>query len=488
MPSSKTFLAAALGALAVCGAGAPSASADSISYVKGGNVWLSTADGSRQFQVTTSGAYTSASQSDDGTIAAISGQRIHRLDRFGTILSNFSTPVSDGTDDSNVPYVSHFVGPFDADISDDGQKVAYSFYWQYWTTFGSTTGYHMLRQGVGISRSNRLTAWSEPGLGYLTGWFDSSWYDNDTLAIGREASVGQTDISLHNLGAAANGQTPWFAGNSTLTNLREPAVNKQHDRIAFVGGSDAAPQLWVQRMNGEAPALPSACHGWENPSGGVFTSLTWSPSGTSLAWEEGDGIWMAPGNDSCGAPGATRLLVPGGTYPDWGPADVPTSRPGGGGGDGGGGGTGGGDGGTGGGGTGGTPQPGATPKPGTGATPITSTRATGATGGATGGSSGSNAAGSKGLTFAFACGRACTITGKVALSSKLAKKLKLKPGLVVAGGRVKLTKKGRVKLVVTPTAAGRKALAKLKGQKLTMKVTIKEGRKTRRVTRSVKLS
>ena len=43
-------LAAALIALAC---GAPAASADSIAYVKDGNVWLSTADGARQYQVTT---------------------------------------------------------------------------------------------------------------------------------------------------------------------------------------------------------------------------------------------------------------------------------------------------------------------------------------------------------------------------------------------------------------------------------------------------
>ena len=498
MPSSKTLLAAALGALALTGAGAPAASADSISYVKNGNVWLTTPDGSRHFQVTTTGGYASASQSDDGTIAAIKGQNIHRLDRFGTVLSNFSTPVSDGTNDSAAPYTSHFIGPFDADISDDGTKVSYSFYWQYWMVSGYS-GYHMLRQGVGISRPDRVTAWSEPGYGYLTGWLDASWYDNDTLVLGRESSVGQTDISLHNAGAAFNAQTPWFVGNSTLTDLREPAVNRQHTRVAFVGGSDSAPQLWVHRMNGEAPSLPTACHGWSSPAGDRFGNLTWSPNGDGLAWEEGDGIWLATGNTAtCGAERPSSLLVAGATYPDWGPADVPTSRPapdpGTGGGDGGAGGGGGGTGGTGSGtgGTGGTTTTtgtgGTTTTTGTGATSITSTpRADGVTGGVTGGSSGSNAAGAKGLTFPFACGGACTITGKVALSSKVAKKLNLKPGLVVAGGRVKLTKKGRANLVVTPTAAGRKALAKLKGRKLAMKVTIKEGRKTRRVTRSVTL-
>jgi hypothetical protein len=50
MKRSLLAIAAAVVALA---AGAPSAFADSIAYVKDGNVWLSTPDGSRQFQVTT---------------------------------------------------------------------------------------------------------------------------------------------------------------------------------------------------------------------------------------------------------------------------------------------------------------------------------------------------------------------------------------------------------------------------------------------------
>ena len=54
---------AALIALAVA---APAASADSIAYVKNGDIWLSTSDGSRQYRVTTTGGYSDVSQAEKG--------------------------------------------------------------------------------------------------------------------------------------------------------------------------------------------------------------------------------------------------------------------------------------------------------------------------------------------------------------------------------------------------------------------------------------
>src|SRR3712207_9484097 len=86
--SPRTALTAAVACLALgAGAGADLAAADSISYLKDGDVWLTTPDGSRQFQVTTTGGYSYASQADDGTFIALAGERLHRLDRFGKILA-----------------------------------------------------------------------------------------------------------------------------------------------------------------------------------------------------------------------------------------------------------------------------------------------------------------------------------------------------------------------------------------------------------------
>jgi hypothetical protein len=90
-----TRLAAVGAALAAVASAAPAAHADSIAYIKDGNVWLSTPDGARRHQVTAGGAYADVSQADDGTMIALTGVRLHKLDRFGRVLADFDTPVSD---------------------------------------------------------------------------------------------------------------------------------------------------------------------------------------------------------------------------------------------------------------------------------------------------------------------------------------------------------------------------------------------------------
>ena len=78
-PLSRILLLAAA-ALAVCAA---PASADSIVYLKDGNVWLSAPDGSQARQLTTGGRWASPSQADDGTIVAADGDTIVRMSTRG---------------------------------------------------------------------------------------------------------------------------------------------------------------------------------------------------------------------------------------------------------------------------------------------------------------------------------------------------------------------------------------------------------------------
>jgi hypothetical protein len=66
----RTRTIAALTAALFLIAAAPAA-ADSIAYIKDGNVWLSTPDGGRQYQVTSAGGYSYVSQADDGTMIAL---------------------------------------------------------------------------------------------------------------------------------------------------------------------------------------------------------------------------------------------------------------------------------------------------------------------------------------------------------------------------------------------------------------------------------
>src|SRR5918999_169551 len=89
----RTRTIAALAAVACLAFAAP-AMADSIAYIKDGNVWLSTSDASRQYEVTSGGGYSDVTQADDGTMIALTGVRLHRLDRQGNVLADLATPVS----------------------------------------------------------------------------------------------------------------------------------------------------------------------------------------------------------------------------------------------------------------------------------------------------------------------------------------------------------------------------------------------------------
>src|SRR6478735_2702811 len=100
-PSLRCVLAGAAALLALAVA-APAASADSIAYVKNGDIYLSTSDGARQYRV-----------------------RLHRLNRSGRVLADFATPVSD----TRPAPAKTFYGPYDPAISPDGRKVAYTYYY-----------------------------------------------------------------------------------------------------------------------------------------------------------------------------------------------------------------------------------------------------------------------------------------------------------------------------------------------------------------------
>src|SRR3954453_12807944 len=116
----RIALAATAATLALAG----SASADSISFLRGGDIWVASPDGARQVQVTHAGGYAYQSQADDGTFVALAGRRLRHIDRTGRVLADFTTPVSaEKTDDDT----SYFMGPFDPEISPDGTKVVYSY-------------------------------------------------------------------------------------------------------------------------------------------------------------------------------------------------------------------------------------------------------------------------------------------------------------------------------------------------------------------------
>jgi hypothetical protein len=104
-------------AAAICLIAAATASASSIVYVKQGNIWLSSPDGSIQRQVTIDGGYSSPSQADDGNIVALHNGLFVHLDRHGDLLN----PPVDGLSGVSGGTVSF--GPQDARVSPDDWRL-----------------------------------------------------------------------------------------------------------------------------------------------------------------------------------------------------------------------------------------------------------------------------------------------------------------------------------------------------------------------------
>jgi len=323
-------------AAAVCLVAAAPAAADSISYIKEGNIWLTTPDGSRQFQVTQGGGYSFASQADDGTLIGLFGRRLHRIAPDGTILADFATPVSGEPNGNSVV----FEGPFDPAISPDGTKVAYTYNSHSYYTDPGCTGtnctYRRIEVGIGYSHADRLTPWEEPGLGRQSGWTHPSWIGNSQLLMSERSVIfGNTDSIIDTVGDGNQAFEYWFNDDNAWY-LHDGEISRDNKKVAFVGQAPngmTADIIAVYRMNGAAPELPDACYHYNKPDGS-FDSPSFSPDGGQIAFAHkhghNPGILVGPVPDfsgGCALPSAeARMIIPGGAEPDWGPADVPADR------------------------------------------------------------------------------------------------------------------------------------------------------------------
>lgn len=277
-------LAASLVLLAVA---APAASADSIVYSKNGNVWAANPDGSGQRQVTTSGGYSNPSQASNGTIAAVKGGLLHRLDRSGRLLNLAGDPEGSG--------------PLLSSIAPGGALIAYHF---------NHTGSITPGLRTALSHADRQTSNDE--IFNIGGWINPSWIGDGMLLMFDGSPSFTGDTLIYTVGGS--GTTPWYEDPGL--SLSGGEVDASRTRFAATDGA----VLQLYRLNAPPPAIAvePRCF-FKNPNGSFFRP-TWSPDGSRLAWQEDDGIWVVDVNlDNCGAM-QPSLSVPGGKAPDWGPA------------------------------------------------------------------------------------------------------------------------------------------------------------------------
>lgn len=324
-PITRLAVAGLAAAAFAGGAVAGSASADSIAYIKGGDVWLTTTDAARQFQVTGTGNYVGVAQADDGTLLATTGGgMLSRLDRYGTTLSTISTPVSQPTNGGSTV----FVGPLDADVSPDGRTAAYGFMKMGAYRYPDGTMDADLYDGHGFTKADTATGFTDTGYKYATDWESPEFIDNSTVLVSNGPGWPSSPFAIETVGSGD--PRSWFADPDNMHPM-EATISRNKRYVAAVHGPDRL-SLTVYRIGDGAlkDATINRCMVYSDPDGVRYESPTLSGDGRVLAWGSGKSMYIAPlgdGSAGCPDPVNAKEVLPGASAPDWGPADVPAARP-----------------------------------------------------------------------------------------------------------------------------------------------------------------
>ena len=326
MPPSPLRSLLLAGAALACAA--PAAAADSIVYIDHGDVWSARPDGTGKVQLTDGGRWHSPTQADDGTIAAVDGNGpIVVMTRDGRVLRTIQTPPAKSGDGGTFA-----PRPVELSFSPDGSKIAYS-YVAYSCPVASTCGT--------VQRSTFYTrADATPDATPIAQWgnqysvSDPEWVTNDrALNFGGAGS----HVNVDDLDSGADySQKNWFNGPE---DLGDGELSRDGTRLVTTWsyGSNLRVAFWA--VSGDVrsgmPAPPKfACV--TTTADVKFSDPSWSPDSSTIAVADSDGIETLTfsrvdaspelGGQGCAIAGPSKVIVPGGSEPDWGPADPPAAR------------------------------------------------------------------------------------------------------------------------------------------------------------------
>lgn len=292
------------------------AHASSIAFIRDANVWLAQPDGSGQHQVTRDGSaaspYHGVSQGDDGVLIAARGTRLLRLRQNGEPLASFQTQAHDASLQRAEPKP-----PFDPAVTPDGSKVAY---------FVLTSCFDFANPAFtrpcSRAQYSASSSFTDPAA------FSSRDSTNDRdhpswVSNARVLLFGPPSVNHQDPGSGTDPQL-WFT-DPDLVNLVEGELTRAGDKLAVVRGM-ASEAIRLYSASGPPPATPVTPRCDLISPAGRFRDASWSPDGAALAWAEDNGIWVVEGVTlhpaGCTFSTAPRLLIPGASEPDWGPADI----------------------------------------------------------------------------------------------------------------------------------------------------------------------
>ena len=280
MTRSQTLLAALFAVVAVAvaagtattpsGMAADAAGRGSILYLKGGNLWVASPDGQVKRGIRHTGRFESASQSDGGTIVALRGVDLHRLDRAGRPLNKpFTTAYRTRR------ILPAYNGPFSPEISPDGKKVAYTYSFVA-SHFDPTCMCTRTSPSMNTSYtwSNRFTDSPERVFGLVRFHANASWIDNRSTLSATQflydfAGNVMDALVVDKLGGGPDSYANWFSGcmagcdsvqTLQLYRYDEAEMTRQKDKVVVVSGklnglADGS-RMQIHRMAGPPPAIP----------------------------------------------------------------------------------------------------------------------------------------------------------------------------------------------------------------------------------------
>ena len=314
---------------------APATGGGSIVYQKGGKLWIASPDGRGKRRVPHTGTFDWPSQADNGTIVAQRGIYFHRLSRRGKELNK---PIT--TAFRKNPILPAYNGPFAPEVSPDGTKIAYTYYFTA-AHYDPACNCQVVSpsRNTSYTYANRYVEGPNKVFGRIGFHGSASWIDNRTTLATTEhlydyAGKVMDSVAFDKLGGGDDSYRNWFtecvSGCDIIQTLKmyrvdEGEMTRQRDKVVFTAGNLDGPatgkRLFIYGLKGAPPKLPGTpCH--VTGANGKFTSPTWSPDGKSLAWADRKGIWVGRVGDVSGKTCqlTRKLVIPGGSSPDWGPA------------------------------------------------------------------------------------------------------------------------------------------------------------------------